>query len=417
MKKILFLVLFLNNFILAETYIMSNYCCYSLDTHGDNIVWDNTIVGSGRYSTNQSVWESELNSQGYNTAPLCVGRGVMENYSLINGTDTIDNGDNTYTQVFDIQKTHKEYECTCSSPDTNKTDLNTTLFSVIYDGEASEAPSECYEPIEPIYNELYQIDCVVMMQCWTPVKPPFDCTQKGEGWVYNSDDTAEGCSSWVGNGDIDGASFEEGSTISPTCCLHYESDDNDTTPPDDNDTTPPDDAQAIIDAITEQSTQEHTDAQAIIDAITEHKDTNHADSEAIKGSIDEFAETNHADLQGIKEGTDVLKEWQTEGDQAKSDKESMVNTLNETLEDMQGSYDSITGTIATLSTVSANAPHFVGSTNSVVSGTVMGTTLNLDFHLVASLRQYIDIIWVLLLAFFNFRIYLWILKFLIKIGV
>lgn len=190
--------------------------------------------------------------------------------------------------------------------------------------------------------------------------------------------------------------------------------------PEENATTPPPDmgeTNSILEGIRadigDLATTNHTDLEGVRADIGEVK--NSVDS--VKNSVDEFATTTHTDLEGIKEGTDKIKELIEEGDEKREG-------INDTLTDLYSMQQSITDDRANIinqfnSIVNAQtntSPIFVGSGSSTVTLSVYGSDVVLDFKIIETLRVAFDIIFFFLLGWFNFRIYLWIFKFIIELG-
>jgi hypothetical protein len=145
--------------------------------------------------------------------------------------------------------------------------------------------------------------------------------------------------------------------------------------------------------------------------------TAHADSQGIKNSID-AANVHLDDIKGNTErSANVLEEWESEGDLASQDKDVAMDSLDNTLADVNNKYSSVLTSFSSIMASYTNAPPiFHGSGDHTFSVSVWGKSITFDFSLVSNLRQYFDIIFTLMIAYFTFVIYRWIFEFLIKIG-
>ncbi len=404
-----------------------------------------------------------------------------------------------HQQFCEIGYTFNESENICTICDINEsvptppTDAN---YTEIYNGEVGSAPTQCYEAVDPFFASDYISECIEKKICWQKSQTPYNCDELGENWEYNSAQTAQTCSDWVGNG-YDSANFLTSDTNAPTCCLHSPEDPNDTTPspsptPDNNDTNPspthdpdvdcsnydpciapyfrnvddcgchidstPDpsptptdgggggtsttdnilngiqsdinSASASADAKADETNQKLSETNAILSAIKadsiSQSDKNHDDLYNVKHSVDVASAKNHDDLGkidetlgGIKEGTDSLKDLINEGKTtAKDSKDSALNSMNDAIANAQNANNSILDSLNVLvSSYTNTPPTFTGSGDSSFSFTVFNKTVNLDFSMVANLRQYFDIVFLIMLAYLNFRIYLYIFNLLLKLGV
>ncbi len=68
----------------------------------------------------------------------------------------------------------------------------------------------------------------------------------------------------------------------------------------------------------------------------------------------------------------------------------------------------------TIASFSHTVPIVTGTGTSIFTANVYGSSIVFDFSMIQNLRQYFDILWILLLAYFNFKIYVMIIRDLIK---
>ena len=80
-------------------------------------------------------------------------------------------------------------------------------------------------------------------------------------------------------------------------------------------------------------------------------------------------------------------------------------------------YQTVLGQIAGLgSLATGTAPIFTGSGSHIFTANIYGRTVTIDLSMFADLKQYFDILFTLILAYLNFKIYRYILEILLKIG-
>jgi hypothetical protein len=119
----------------------------------------------------------------------------------------------------------------------------------------------------------------------------------------------------------------------------------------------------------------------------------------------------------IKEGTDFLKELSDESSDRRASLSDATNSFDNALVDAKQSHASVLDSFASIAGSYTNTPPaFIGSGEHTFSANIYGSTVSLDFSMIADLRQYFDIVFILLLAYLNFKIYLWIFKLLVKMG-
>jgi hypothetical protein len=152
---------------------------------------------------------------------------------------------------------------------------------------------------------------------------------------------------------------------------------------------------------------------------------NHTDLNSIKSSVDSASSKNHTDLGEIdttlgeiKEGTDFLKELKSDAENSNRDLSEINENIDSAIVSANNNYSSVVDTFSSIaSSYTSTPPLFVGSGDHIFSTNIYGSDVKFDFSMIANLRQYFDIVFMLLLAYLNFKIYLWIFRFLIKLGV
>ena len=67
-----------------------------------------------------------------------------------------------------------------------------------------------------------------------------------------------------------------------------------------------------------------------------------------------------------------------------------------------------------MSSYVGSVPIVTGTGNPIFTANVYGSDIVFDFSMIEDLRQYFDILWILMLAYFNFKIYVIIIRDLMK---
>lgn len=309
--------------------------------------------------------------------------------------------------------------------------------------------------------------------CLLPTKPNFDCSVKGDGWTGIAVDSVSDCGAKVDGVLIDSASFESGSEHSDTCCVHAISPDNNDTPSgvDDNDSDSSnsdnenltneilgdiktdieegnsdannharqahEDMVANTDSARDNAREAHSDQVSnsgkydnmiiglhdIVETNTRIGSQAHSDSVAgvnndnalaaqLDGRLESGSVQNHEDLSDIK---DILSDGKGDADTGLLGLNSGLNSLSESL--VTGT-DSILGSFSSLSSSYSNTPPvFNGTGTPLFTANIFGGTVVLDLSMFGELRQVFDILFILMLAYLNFKIYRWIFTILLSIGV
>ncbi len=495
MKKIFFLF-----YLTVNLYSYDNQCCSSGETSTCSMP-NSDYFKIGTYS---NLTDSQLANYMSSQYPnQCVEHGVIGIYTYDNNTRHVtDSYGGQYYYSGDWGYTTRNTCCVCNSPDVpfNESSIpdGFHLIDAWGDDGASQFP-QCTEITDPdhFFKTQSSLSCSINYRCYSnlglscptdmiednsssatdcqslvdgvnydastfltennfkqcclrPVKPKFDCSTKGIDWEYNPSSTASTCSDWVDGVNYVSASFEEGSTISPTCCLKNmpdvngtdsndttpptdsndttpPTDNNDTTPPtDNNDTTPPTDSNDttpptdnndksnsdIIDSIHSSAETAHQDSASILDSITTISETAHQDSNDNLNAIQANGETNHNDLNDIKE---ILNEGRTDANNGlagvRDNLDALVNTVQNGDSLVRGKFGDI------LSDISGSKPLFVGTGNAVLTANALNGTINIDLSILEHLAPYFNIIFMLLLAYINFKMYKFIITTIAQIGV
>jgi len=193
------------------------------------------------------------------------------------------------------------------------------------------------------------------------------------------------------------------------------------------------DTQRIIDAVTSSSTTAHEDASAIKQHLQDIKNSSHADSTMlrdtmnsnsgvahtdatdIKNAVDTASATAHEDAVAIKEAVEDITGL---SDEDKNSLNNAKDSISDSTNTANNNYSSVIDSFNTLLTAYSNTPPvFKGTGNHVFSTTVYGSDVRFDLSLFGDLKPYFDIVFLLMLAWINFKIYRWIFEFLIRIGV
>jgi len=160
--------------------------------------------------------------------------------------------------------------------------------------------------------------------------------------------------------------------------------------------------QGIRSDIQTGSAQNHSDLGTLTDTVADASNQNHEDLTNLGSTLDE-----------IKSNTDYLNELRDQADNTDNSLDNFSNALT----DANTNYDSVLNAFTGLASSYTNAPPtFTGTGDHVFSTSVYGRTVSFDLGMFADLKPYFDILFALMLAYFNFRIYRWIFEFLVKIG-
>jgi len=171
-------------------------------------------------------------------------------------------------------------------------------------------------------------------------------------------------------------------------------------------------------AINDASNQAHQDQVAnrgkYDDLIIGLRDVVEA-TDRIGGQANDNAQTAHDDATDIKDAVDSLNDGREESE---NDLQDTKDGISDAIESAGSNYSSVVDTFNGLLTSYSNTPPtFNGTGSSVFSTVVYGHSVVFDLAMFEQLRPYFDIIFILILAWINFKFYRWILEFLIKIGV
>ena len=386
---------------------------------------------------------------------------IAESSSDANCTVNQDEIDGVCYDKCDVNQTRVNLECVDGNPIDCKVRLgsdwitNTNVLTP--DACGALVDGENYSNASFIEDDSHTSTC-----CLKPILPNFNCPSLGENWTGHSVDSGDSCGALVDGVTYDSAQYKEFDTISPTCCVHAidNPDANGTNPEDNNnpdsngtssDRNDSADTSAILDSIEASSDLAHSDSQSVVDAITSSSDIAHTDATDIKDSVDSASRTAHGDATDIKDSignasrlahTDSRDIKDTIGDASDlahddaTDIKDAIESLNEGNEEAKDSlsgikegmadalinatdkYNSTLDIANTLLTSYSNtSPVFVGSGEHVFSVTIYNSDIVFDLSIFVELKPFFDIIFLLMLAWINFKIYLWIFNFLVMIGV
>lgn len=211
----------------------------------------------------------------------------------------------------------------------------------------------------------------------------------------------------------DAPSPEDNNTTDPT--NNDNTDNNNTTDPTNTDNTVTDNTSndyndvlsQINSSINEGDLQIKNSLDGIQSEIIISSDRNHQDLSAISSQLDQ----SNAHLSNLNSQiSDINQFMQSEMDNteaadhisnAKNQATSTVNSITSSLNSIISSY---TGTL----------PIVTGTGNHTFTTTIYGSTIEFDLSMFENLRSYFDILWLLMLAYFNFKMYVLIIRDLLK---
>jgi hypothetical protein len=148
-------------------------------------------------------------------------------------------------------------------------------------------------------------------------------------------------------------------------------------------------------------------ANANANAEQAHEDSLNSDAQN-----QENADRNHNDLTDIK---DALTNGQEDADNGLN---GLEDNLNQMTDSLASGKDSILGSFnALLSSYTDTPPAFTGSGSHTFNANVLGGSVVFNLSLFSDLKPYFDILFTLMLAWINFKIYRWVIVILLKIGV
>jgi len=304
--------------------------------------------------------------------------------------------------------------------------------------------------------------------CLKPKGENYDCSKLGTNWTSFGSMSKNDCDDNLDNVLFDGAQLVEGTLYEPTCCMHSK-DNNATTPNDSNDTNgstpdngdnnddnPPsadstpasDPTDDILKSIQSDLGTQHSEAMTRADETNSilgdiksdigtasdknHEDlkglkeSNHEDLENVNAAIGTSSNRNHKDLEGmddklkgIEDNTEFLKDLKDDFGDAEISLEKIEEEFNKIKGALANSKDSVSSSLGGFmnSLNGVSVPAFTSTGESSFRVIVYGSPVVFDFSMVANLRQYFDIVWLLLLAYLNFKIYRWIIETILKMGV
>jgi len=138
---------------------------------------------------------------------------------------------------------------------------------------------------------------------------------------------------------------------------------------------------------------------------------------SIKTDAQNQSDRNHEDLAGIKEDTEAMANYFTALKEKGEDTDNSLSNFYDSIGESTSGYNTIVSQIGALGALATGvAPTFQGSGQHVFSGTVYGQTVSIDLSFFADLKPFFDILFLLVLAYLNFKIYRYILEVLLKIG-
>jgi len=136
-------------------------------------------------------------------------------------------------------------------------------------------------------------------------------------------------------------------------------------------------------------------------------------------SISKELNASNGTLNKIEENTRFLKDLKStfeDSEKSLSDIKEEFSNLSNILNNSQSSVSSaLSGMLGSLNGFSS--PVFQGQGQHVFNTSVFGQNIEFDFSMVEQLKQYFDIVFMLLLVYFNFKMYRWIIEVLLKMGV
>jgi len=329
--------------------------------------------------------------------------------------------------------------------------------------EQSTNVTECQSKVDGITYDIANwltSDSTLDTCCLHPAPPKYDCSVLGAGWFDNLETVEADCLNVAD--DTTNISWQTGSDITGTCCEKNLNDnpsnpvddnntDNNQTNPvpdngDNNDDNPPsadstpasDPTDDILKSIQSDLGTQHSEAMTRADEtnsilgdiksdIGTASDKNHEDLENINSAVGASSNRNHKDLEGIDDklkgiednSKGLLDYFDDMKDKAKdSGYDGVEDKLNANLEDANALQSTITGSLSELTGYITGAkPLFVATGDCNFNYNIFGRALTIDFSIIDRLRPYIDILYALLLAFINFKMYSRIFMFLVFLGI
>lgn len=168
----------------------------------------------------------------------------------------------------------------------------------------------------------------------------------------------------------------------------------------------------VTPAINTMTANANANSQREIDNANANADQAHQDAQNSDTQNQENADRNHENLSDIK---DALTDGK---DDADTDLIGLKDNLNQMSDSLSSGQDTILGSFnALLSSYTDTPPTFIGSGSHTFSANVLGGSVVFDLSLFSDLKPYFDILFTLMLAWINFKIYRWVFVILLKIGV
>ncbi len=135
----------------------------------------------------------------------------------------------------------------------------------------------------------------------------------------------------------------------------------------------------------------------------------------IKSEIKKSSDLAHEDAENNLNELKKLTDGKEDAENSLSD---LKNQLNDAVSNANQNYSSTLDMVGGLLTAYSNTPPtFTGTGEHVFSVNVYNKDIKFDLSMYEELRGYFDILFLLMLAYINFKIYRYIFEFLVKIGV
>ncbi len=173
------------------------------------------------------------------------------------------------------------------------------------------------------------------------------------------------------------------------------------------------------------SNQNHSDLNGVNDVLNQinsnisenNINMNTALSEITSG-ISSSSQQNHTDLSNVSTKIDEtnqalssMNDFMQSGMNNTEASDSLINAQNQAT----STINSITGSLnGIISSYTGTAPVVTGTGNHVFTSNIYGSDIVFDLSMFEDLRQYFDILWLLMLAYFNFKMYVLIIRDLLK---
>jgi len=167
----------------------------------------------------------------------------------------------------------------------------------------------------------------------------------------------------------------------------------------------------ILNQINDNISQNDTNMESALSGISSDINTsserNHQDLDIIAGQLNQSNES----LSSINEQMTNMNDFMRSGVNNTEASDSLTNAKNQATSTVNSITSSLNGIIASYT---GTAPVVTGTGNHVFTTTVYDKTITFDLSMFENLRQYFDILWLLMIAYFNFKMYLLIIRDLLK---